>query len=81
MNGSGENGAIFFEGDGSVISCTFKDNFGLDKDDLPPQYAAIPGFKSWFILQHSKKYNGKYKPFKTVVVLDKEFSGILERNK
>lgn len=64
-----------------MLEFTFKDNFGLDKDDLPPQYAAILGFKSWFILQHSKKYNGKYKPFKTVVVLDKEFSGTLERNK
>ena len=62
-----------------VLEFTFKDNFGLDKNDLPPQYAAIPGFKSWFILQHSKKYNGKYKPFKTVVVLEKEFSGTLER--
>lgn len=63
-----------------VLEFTFKDNFGLDKNDLPPQYAAIPGFKSWFILQHSKKYNGKYKPFKTVAVLEKEFSGTLERN-
>lgn len=60
-----------------VLEFSFKDNFGLDKNDLPPQYAAIPGFKSWFILQHSKKYNGKYKPFKTVVVLEKEFSGKL----
>jgi len=31
MNGSGENGAISFEGNGNVISCTFKDNFGSSR--------------------------------------------------
>ena len=56
---------------------TFKDNFGLDSSDLDQGYLA--GFRSWFILQHYDMYNGKYKPFKTVITADYPIFGSLER--
>ena len=64
-----------------TLKFTFKDNFGLDIDDLPPDYAAISGFRSWFILQHYDKYEGKYKPFKTVVEIEYPISGKIEVKK
>jgi len=60
-----------------VLEFTFKDNFGLDKDDVE-KYWVIPGFKNWFILQHSNQYKEKYKPFKTVVRIYKKFDGKIE---
>ena len=57
---------------------TFKDNFGLDADDIS-EFGALAGFRSWFILQHYDKYDGKYKPFKTVVTIDYPIFGSLER--
>ena len=56
---------------------TFKDDFGLDSGDLDQWYLA--GFRSWFILQHYDKYNGKYKPFKTVITVDYPIFESLER--
>ena len=55
---------------------TFMDNFGLDEKDIE-KFGAIRGFRSWYILQHYSKYNGKYKPFKTVVTIDYPISGKL----
>ena len=57
---------------------TFKDNFGLAADDIS-EFGALAGFRSWFILQHYDKYDGKYKPFKTVVTIDYPIFGSLER--
>ncbi len=64
-----------------TLKFTFTDNFGLDYDDLPPEYVIIPGFRSWFILQHYDKYKGKYKPFKTIVEIDYPISGKIEVSK
>lgn len=57
------------------LEFTFIDNFGLDDDDLK-EFGYIPGFESWYILQHNKEYQGKYKPFKTFVTIDYEFYGM-----
>ena len=60
-----------------VLRFTFKDNFGLDKEDVK-KFGKIPGFASWFTLQHYYKNSGKYKPFKTVVEIDYPISGKIE---
>ncbi len=60
-----------------TLRFTFKDNFGLDKEDVE-KYGKIPGFASWFTLQHNYKNEGKYKPFKTVVEIDYPISGKIE---
>lgn len=57
-----------------TLQFTFIDNFGLDYEDLQ-EYGFIPGFESWYALQHDKSYGEKYQPFKTVVTLNYEFKG------
>lgn len=57
-----------------TLRFTFKDNFGLDTYDIK-KFSAISGFKSWYNLQHSTRFKGKYKPFKTVVTIDYPISG------
>ena len=58
------------------LQFTFIDNFGLDRDDLR-EFGIIPGFESWYALQHNKNYQGKYQPFKTVVTIDYQVVGWL----
>ena len=53
------------------------DNFRLDDGDFGFT-SAIPGMRSWYILQHYDEYGGKYKPFKTVVKFNVPFSGTLK---
>ena len=59
-----------------TLQFTFKDNFGLDAKDIE-EFGLISGFQSWYTLQHNKNYNGKYKPFKTVVSIEYQFSGLI----
>lgn len=62
-----------------TLQFTFSDNFGLDQTDIVGDgFGAIPGFKSWYILQHYDKYEGRYRPFNVVVTLDYEFSGTIK---
>lgn len=67
-----------FETDGETYSGTlhfkFSDTFGLDETDID-EFGAIASFRSWYILQHYDKYNGKYKPFDNVVEIDYKFEG------
>ena len=58
------------------LKFTFIDNFGLNSTDID-KFGALAGFRSWYILQHYDKYNGKYKPFRTVVTIDYPFMGKL----
>ena len=58
------------------LQFTFIDNFGLDADDLR-EFGMISGFESWYALQHNMSYEGKYQPFKTVVIIDYQISGWL----
>ncbi|MDF9867499.1 uncharacterized protein YjdB [Bacilli bacterium PM5-3] len=53
---------------------TFYDHFGLDKPDID-KFGGIAGFRSWYILQHDKKFKGKYKPFITKVVFYETTNG------
>lgn len=59
-----------------ILKFTFSDIFGLDEADIQ-KYGFLNGFKSWYILQHHSKYQNKYKPFKTVVVIDYPIQGTL----
>ena len=62
-----------------TLQFTFSDNFGLDQADIVKDgFGAIPGFKSWYILQHYDKYEGRYQPFNVVVTVDYEFSGSIK---
>lgn len=54
---------------------TIYDHFGLDQQDVEKKYSLEPGFRSWFILQHSKEFNGRYKPFNTIIEFDVPFEG------
>ena len=54
---------------------TLYDHFGLDQPDVEKMYVYLAGFRSWFILQHHKKYEGKYKPFINVMEYDIPFGG------
>lgn len=49
------------------------DNFGLDVLDIEKKYGYLGGFRSWFVLQHLKDYNGAYKPFVTVIKIEQDF--------
>ena len=57
------------------------DHFGLDKKDVSKGkgelYVKLAGFRAWYTLQHYDKFNKKYKPFKTEVVIDVPFEGEL----
>ena len=56
---------------------TLYDHFGLDEPDVDysKKYGNLAGFRAWFILQHLDRF--AYKPFITVVELEKPFSGSL----
>lgn len=62
----------------------FEDTFGLDEKDISilenlfgsyRGYGLYDGFQAWYLLQHDKNYNGKYKPFTTRVEIKKHFEG------
>ena len=57
-----------------VLSFTLYDHFGLDAPDVE-KYGFLAGFRSWYILQHNKDFNGAYKPFVTKIDFDVPFSG------
>ncbi|MEA1933764.1 MAG: DUF3289 family protein [Thermodesulfobacteriota bacterium] len=56
---------------------TLYDHFGLDEPDVDysKKYGNLAGFRAWFILQHLDRF--AYKPFITVIELEKPFSGSL----
>ena len=59
----------------------FEDTFGLDSTDIRPDgynnslVQMYWGFQAWYILQHDKTFNGKYKPFTTKVEIIEDFDG------
>ncbi|WP_254412208.1 DUF3289 family protein [Dyadobacter diqingensis] len=59
------------------ISVKIFDHFGLDANDIDPKikpvFAALSGFRAWFVLQHSKKYCKK--PFVTIVNFEESING------
>ena len=68
------------------VIITIYDHFGLDYRDVSDQskyrynggdYAKVQGFRSWFILQHYKGFNGKYKPFPTVIKMNYTIEGTI----
>ena len=63
-----------FEG---VMTVRLYDHFGLDQPDVEKVYVNLAGFRSWFVLQHYDEYDGKYKPFVTVMEKDIPFEGEL----
>ena len=67
LNGSSYSGTLTF---------TLYDHFGLDEADVS-KYGFLMGFRSWYILQHSKTYSGTYKPFVSVMQFDVQFSGTI----
>lgn len=64
-----------------TLKITFYDHFGLDLPDVGPDpstgatkpYGLLPGFRSWFILQHLDTL--AYRPFVTVVELNYPIQG------
>ncbi|WP_066389280.1 DUF3289 family protein [Neobacillus mesonae] len=60
-----------------VMRVRLYDHFGLDQPDVEKVYKNLAGFRSWFVLQHFDEYNGKYKPFVTVMEIDVPFEGDL----
>ena len=57
------------------------DIFGLDDKDIEQRriafmpFGVLAGFRSWYILQHYNKYDGKYKPFVSYMEFDRTFEG------
>ena len=60
-----------------VLTFTLYDHFGLDETDVE-RYGWMHGFCDWYILQHSKSFNGAYKPFVTIMEFDVPFSGTIK---
>lgn len=73
-----ERAGGFYKGN---LRITFYDHFGLDLPDVGPDpntgevkpYGLLPGFRSWFILQHLDTL--AYKPFVTVIELNYPIQG------
>lgn len=59
-----------------TLHYTLYDHFGLDRPDVE-KYGCLPGFQSWYILQHYSEYCGRYLPFLTLMEFDVTFSGTL----
>ena len=59
-----------------ILSFALYDHFGLDAADVV-EYGYLKGFRAWYILQHSKEYNGAYRPFVTMIHFDVPFSGTI----
>ncbi|UOK59071.1 DUF3289 family protein [Bacillus sp. OVS6] len=60
-----------------VMHVRLYDHFGLDQPDVEKEYVNLAGFRAWFVLQHYDEYNGKYKPFVSVMEMDIPFEGKL----
>ncbi|MGM0878966.1 MAG: DUF3289 family protein [Bacillota bacterium] len=60
-----------------VMHIRLYDHFGLDKPDVEKVYVNLAGFRAWFVLQHYDEYDGKYKPFVSVMEMDVPFEGEL----
>ncbi len=69
---------IDYQLDGKNFSGTLHfniyDHFGLDKPDAE-KFAALAGFRAWFVLQHYDQLNGVYDPFATLMEFDIPFNG------
>ena len=61
-----------------ILQFNIYDNFGLDSPDIE-KHGQRSGFREWFMLQHYDGYEGKYKPFITVMQFDVEFSGRINK--
>ncbi len=61
-----------------ILQFNIYDNFGLDSPDIE-KHGQRSGFREWFMLQHYDGYEGKYKPFITVIQFDVEFSGRINK--
>lgn len=60
-----------------VMHVRLYDHFGLDQPDVEKVYVNLAGFRAWFVLQHYDEYDGKYKPFVTLMEMDVPFEGEL----
>lgn len=54
------------------------DHFGLDQPDVEKIYVKLAGFRAWYVLQHYKEFNGKFKPYVTDIKFDIPFEGDLK---
>ncbi|UVI29389.1 DUF3289 family protein [Paenibacillus spongiae] len=60
-----------------VMHVRLYDHFGLDRPDVEKVYVNLAGFRAWFVLQHYDEYDGKYKPFVSLMEMDIPFEGEL----
>lgn len=60
-----------------TLHFTLYDHFGLDQPDVEKIYVNLAGFRAWYVLQHSTKYNGKYKPYINIMECDIHFNGVI----
>lgn len=60
-----------------TLRFTIYDHFGLDLEDVKKVFVNLAGFRAWFVLQHYNKYNGKYRPFATIMEFDIPIEGNL----
>lgn len=61
-----------------TIRYTIYDHFGVDEDDLTKNNwykGAFEPFAAWYVLQHYKGCEGKYKPFVTMIEFEVPFGG------
>ena len=54
------------------------DHFGLDQPDVEKIYVKLAGFRAWYVLQHYKEFNRKFKPYVTDIKFDIPFEGDLK---
>lgn len=59
------------------LEVIFYDHFGLDTHDVKKFGATDETFKIWYYLQHSKRFNGLYKPFVTTWSYKSDIEDIL----
>lgn len=59
------------------LKVIFYDHFGLDAHDVKKFGATDDTFKIWYYLQHSKRFNGMYKPFITKWIYEDDIKGEL----
>ncbi|MCQ6268399.1 DUF3289 family protein [Fictibacillus sp. WQ 8-8] len=60
-----------------VMHVRLYDHFGLDQPDVEKVYVNLAGFRAWFVLQHYDEYDGKYKPFVSLMEMNIPFEGEL----
>lgn len=58
-----------------IFNVALYDHFGLDQPDVEKKYKYLAGFRTWFILQHLKRFS--YKPFITEIEMIHSFEGHL----